>query len=69
MESVDTTKISLKAARVNKGLTQEAAAKMLGISVFTLINYESGKSYPDVPIIKKIEKVYGVPYHMLNFLI
>lgn len=69
MESVDTTKISLKAARVNKGLTQEAAAKMLGISVFTLINYESGKSYPDVPIIKQIEKVYGVPYHMLNFLI
>lgn len=69
MESVDRTTISLKAARVNKGLTQEAAAKMLGISVFTLINYESGKSYPDVPIIKKIEKVYGVPYHMLNFLI
>lgn len=69
MESIDTTKISLKAARVNKGLTQDAAAKMLGISVFTLINYESGKSYPDVPIIKKIEKVYGVPYHMLNFLI
>lgn len=69
MGGVDTTKISLKAARVNKGLTQEVAAKMLGISVFTLINYESGKSYPDVPVIKRIEEVYGIPYHMLNFLL
>ena len=51
------------------GLTQAQAAKALGISVFTLINYETGKSYPDVPIISKIEKVYGMPYHKLNFLV
>lgn len=69
METVDTTKMTLKAARVNKGLTQDVAAKMIGISVFTLINYESGKSFPDVPVIKKIEEVYGVPYHMINFLV
>ncbi len=69
METVDDSTITLKAARVNKGLTQEKAAKLIGISVFTLINYEAGKSYPDVTIIKMIEKVYGIPYHKLNFLV
>lgn len=68
MKTVDNSKITLKAARVNKKLTQEQAAKLLGISVFTLINYEAGKSFPDVPVIEKIEKVYEVPYHRLNFL-
>ena len=68
METIDDRKITLKAARVNKGLTQVQAAKELGISVFTLINYEAGKSFPGVPIISKIEKVYGIPYHKLNFL-
>lgn len=68
MEVIDNSKITLKAARVNKKLTQEQAAKLIGISVFTLINYESGKSFPDVPIIKQIEKVYDIPYHKLNFL-
>ena len=69
METVDDTKITLKAARVNAGLTQEEAAKSLEISVFTLLNYESGKSFPDVKVIKKIEKLYGIPYHRLNFLL
>ena len=60
--------VSLKAARVNKGMTQEEAARNLGISVYTLINYESGKYYPDVPILKRIERLYGVPYHRIIFL-
>ena len=33
METVDTRKWTLKAARVNKGYKQEDAAKLLGISV------------------------------------
>ena len=69
METVDNSTITLKAARTNKGLTQTEAAKILGISVFTLINYEAGRSFPDVPVIKRMEKVYDVPYHRLNFLI
>lgn len=60
--------ITLKAARVNKGLTQKKAAEMLGISEYTLINYEKGKSSPDVHVLKKIEKLYGVPYHKIIFL-
>lgn len=60
--------ITLKSARVNKGLTQVKAAKLIGITPDTLSNYERGKSYPDVPIIQKMEQVYGVPYNELIFL-
>ena len=60
--------ITLKSARVNKGLTQVKAAKLIGITPDTLSNYERGKSYPDVPIIQKMEQVYGVPYSELIFL-
>ncbi len=48
--------------------TQAEAAERLGISVDTLGNYERGKSYPDVPVIRKIENLYGVPYARIIFL-
>lgn len=60
--------ITLKAARINKNLTQEEAAKMIGISKESLSNYERAKSFPDVPIIKKMEVVYGIEYKELIFL-
>ena len=60
--------ITLKSARVNKGLTQVKAAKLIGITPDTLSNYERGKLYPDVPIIQKMEQVYGVSYSELIFL-
>lgn len=60
--------ITLKSARVNKNLTQAQAAREIGITADTLSNYERGKSFPDVPIIQKIERVYGVPYSELIFL-
>lgn len=61
--------ITLKSARVNKGLTQEQAAKLIGVTTDTLSNYERGKSFPDVPVIKKIEDVYGIPYSSLKFCV
>ena len=60
--------ITLKAARVNQNLTQKEAAKLLGIGVKTLQNYESGSSFPDVPIIEKIEQTYHIKYADLIFL-
>jgi transcriptional regulator with XRE-family HTH domain len=60
--------ITLKAARINKNLTQAEAAKMIGVTVDTLGNYERGRSYPDVPIIQRMEVVYGVSYSDLIFL-
>lgn len=59
--------ITLKAARVNAGLTQVEAARALEIAVDTIRQYEAGKTFPDVPTLKKIEKVYGISYNDINF--
>lgn len=61
-------KLTLRAARINAKLNQEEAAKNLNISLSTLQNYENGRSYPDVPIIKRIENLYGVEYRDLIFI-
>lgn len=68
MNIPDKMKVTLKVARELNKMTQEAAAKEIGISTDTLGNYERGKSYPDIPILRKIEKVYGVPYDRIIFL-
>jgi len=60
--------ITLKAARVNAGLSQKEAAKKIGISKDTLGKYERGISFPDVLVINAIEKIYGVKYSDIIFL-
>lgn len=60
-------KISLAAARVNAGLSQEEAAKKLSISKETLSNYERGKSIPNWDMVKKIESVYQFPTDYIFF--
>lgn len=62
-------KMTLKALRVNKGLSRSKASELIGVSPDTLANYERGKSFPDVPIIKNIEKTYGVEYKDIIFLV
>ena len=59
--------ITMKAARVNQNLNQAEAAKLLGISRKTLQNYEAGTSFPDVPILKRIESLYKVSYSDIIF--
>lgn len=59
--------ITLKSARVNAGLTQAEAAKLLGVGVDTLANYERGKTFPDVQVIKRIEDIYKIPYCNIFF--
>lgn len=61
--------MTLKALRINKKLSQEEAAKLIGVGADTLSNYERGKTFPDVPVIKKMEEVYEVKYDDINFLI
>ena len=61
-------KISLKAARVNVGLTQTDAAELIGVNVNTIKNWESGKSFPNQPMIDRICGTYCVSYDQLNFL-
>ena len=64
----NTMRLTLKAIRVNHGMTQKNAAKGLGVSTTTLSAWENGTVYPKVPDITKIEKFYGVNYADINFL-
>ncbi|MGI1820071.1 helix-turn-helix transcriptional regulator [Lactobacillus johnsonii] len=61
-------RLTLKALRANQNMTQADAAKAIGVSEFTWSNYEKGKTYPDVLVIKKIEKVFHVSYSDIIFL-
>lgn len=60
--------LTLKEIRERRGLTQIEAAPLIGVSVDTLGNYERGKSYPDIPTLRKIEEIYGVEYKDIIFL-
>ena len=55
-----TLKISLKAARVNAGLTQEAVAAMLKKSKVTIINWEKGKTSIDKGNFDALCRLYSV---------
>lgn len=57
----DNIQISLKAARVNAGLTQSEAAERLGINRLTLNSWENGKVIPRTPFIMAMSQVYGIP--------
>lgn len=59
--------ITLKAARVNAGFTQGEAAKRLGTNVQSLVDYEAGRTMPNVDMVKKMIELYCVPFDCLNF--
>lgn len=59
--------ISLKAARVNANLTQEEAAKKIGINKATLQNYETGTTFPTMNTVEKIALVYNFPKDYIFF--
>lgn len=65
---MDYIKMTLKAARVNAGLSQKEAANKIGVTSDTLGNWERGKSYPNAINIKQIETVYAVKYDNIIFL-
>lgn len=60
---------TLKTARDRVKLTLTEAAKELGITAETLSSYEKGKTFPDVPMIMRIEVLYGVKYNEIIFLV
>lgn len=65
---MDKLRITLEAARVNRGLTQPSAAEKIGVSVQTLINWEKGRTVPTVDLALKLCEVYGVTMDDLIFL-
>lgn len=61
-------KITLAAARVNKGLTQKEAAMHLKVSNKTLSSWENGNTYPNPLQVDAICSLYGCTYNDIIFL-
>lgn len=53
-------KLSLKAARVNAGLTQEEAAQAINVTGKTLISWEKGVTHPTVDKLLRLCSLYDV---------
>ena len=60
-------RITLKAARVNAGLTLIEAAKRIGVSRDTLRNWERGKTFPSSDKIAIICEVYNCHYDAIQW--
>ena len=58
--------ITLKAARINAGLSQAEAAKKIGVNTMTVARWESGKN--DIPVSKfrALCKIYGCKEEEMN---
>lgn len=59
--------MTLKAARVNRNLTQKQAAVEFGVTSETVRSWEKGKTFPNTEQVKKIEEVYGLTYAEIDF--
>lgn len=53
--------MTLKAARVNAGLTQEEAGALIGVSALNIRNWEQGKYRPMPDRYPAIEAAYKLP--------
>lgn len=52
--------ISLRAARVNAELTQEAAARGIGVDKATIVSWEKGKTSPRVEHLQALCNLYQI---------
>lgn len=59
--------ITLKAARVNLGMTLKQAAKLFDIHHETLGNYEANSTNVPHSFFIKLESVYGIPTDSIYF--
>jgi len=53
--------ISLAAARVNAGMTQEDVAREMHVSKQTIVNWEKGKIVPGIPEVEMLARIYNIP--------
>lgn len=67
MES--TLKITLKAARVNAGLTIVQASKKIGVGKDTLIKWEKNPGLVSAIFMNKISEAYSIDIDNINFLL
>ena len=68
MIHLEIKKLTLRQARRLAEISQGQAAKLLNVSLHTILNWEKGYTVPDVTMMDKIEDVYGVPKDMIIFV-
>ena len=61
-------KLTLRAARVNAGLTQDEVATTIKKSKNTIVSYEKGRSVPDIETGKALARLYGMSVDDIIFL-
>lgn len=61
-------KMTMRAARVNAGLSQKGVASALNVSNKTISAWENGKSFPTADKIPLICDLYGLSYDDIIFL-
>lgn len=59
-------KITLRAARVNKGLSRREVAEMAKITPESIGNYERGARIPRVDILLRLLAIYEVPFDQID---
>ena len=52
-------RVTIRALRVNSKMSQEEAAKQIGVTTRTLQNWENEVTFPTAPQLIKICSVYG----------
>lgn len=60
-------KITLRAARVNKGYTQEYVAQKLNVTKKTVGSWENGTTVPKLDKINSLCELYGIGFDNLFF--
>lgn len=60
-------RITLKAARINKGLTQNEVAIALNVTKKTVGAWENGKSVPNINKIEMLCELYGRKYDEIQW--
>lgn len=57
----------LCACRVNAGYTQKEAAKLVGVSEKTVVDWEAGHTAPNMEKGQKLSEIYGIPLAYMDF--
>jgi len=65
-EVVEIFKITLRAARVNGGLSQAQVEAKTGYARSTLTRWESGKGFPKIEDLMRLCELYGIPGDMIK---
>ena len=58
---IDIPKIRLASVRTNAQKTQKEWAELLGVSQYTVNNWEIGKTYPNAIQLRKMSELSGIP--------